>query len=141
MKSKHIIYLDTSGLNYLADKIKDFDNFTNIKKHLNFELYLSPITLWEILLNGNDERKDYLIYWSQFNCSNELIKSPTELILDYIKLNCPLKDREEFYTNPHTEMELGITWKNIHGKIEKTIPIDLDELKKELNLLEVFQNN
>lgn len=130
MKSKHIIYLDTSGLNYLADNIKDFDYFREMKKHLNFELYLSPITLWEILLNGDDERKDYLIYWSQFNCSKELIKSPTELILDYIKLNCPLKDREKFYINPHTEMELGITWKNIHGKIEKTIPINLDELKE-----------
>lgn len=130
MKSKHVIYLDTSGLNYLADKMKNFDYFSEMKTHLNFELYISPITLWEILLNGNDERKDYLIYWSQFNCANELIKSPTELILDYIKLNCPLEDRKEFYKNPHTEMELGTTWKNIHGKREKTIPINLDELKE-----------
>lgn len=129
MASKQIVYLDTSGLNYLADKIKDFDTFSEIKNHLNFELYLSPITLWEILLNGNDERKDYLIYWSQFNCGKNLIKSPTELILNFIKLNCPLRDKKEFYTHPYTEMELGITWQNIYRKIDKTIPINLNELK------------
>jgi hypothetical protein len=138
MESKHIIYLDTSGLNYLADKVKSFDDFSKIKNHLNFEFYLSPITLWEILLNGNDERKDYLIYWSQFNCANNLIKSPTELILDFIKLDCPLKDRKEFYTDPYTKMDLGITWQNIHRKIDKTIPIDLNELKEKTKPIRDF---
>ncbi|MEE9337878.1 MAG: hypothetical protein V3U87_07335 [Methylococcaceae bacterium] len=127
---RNIFYLDTSGLNFLADNVKDFDAFAKIKNHLGFELYLSPVSLWEILLNSNDQRKDYLIYWAQFNCSNNLLKSPTEIIIKYILLHCPLKDRKAFFDDPYTKMELGKTWKNIHGKIDKTIPIDLDSLKE-----------
>lgn len=126
---KKVIYLDTSGLNYLENNIKDFDNFSLLKKDLNFELFLSPITLWEIFLNGNEERRDELIYWAQFNCAPNLLKSPTELILNYIKLNCPSRDRRAFYKSPYTDMNLGVTWKDIYRKIEKTIPININELK------------
>lgn len=43
---------------------------------------------------------------------------------------CPLKDRQIFFDAPYTKMELGTTWKNIHGRIDRTIPIDLDSLKE-----------
>ena len=135
---KHVIYLDTSGLNYLADNVKDFEFLSKMKQTLNFELYLSPISLWEILLNTDDGRKDYLIYWAQFNCANNLIKSPTEIVLEFIKLDCPLRDKKQFINNPHTDMELGVTWQNIHGKIDKTIPINLDELKKKTKPIRDF---
>lgn len=127
---RSIFYLDTSGLNFLADHVKEFEAFAELKKNLGFELYLSPITLWELLLNSNDERKDYLIYWAQFNCGSNLLKSPTEIIIEYIMMGCPLKDRKIFFDAPYTKMELGTTWKNIHGKIDRTIPIDLDALKE-----------
>lgn len=127
---RNIFYVDTSGLNFLADHIKEFEAFAELKKHLGFELYLSPITLWEILLNSNVDRKEYLIYWAQFNCAGNLLKSPTEIIIEYIMLGCPLKDRKIFFDAPFTKMELGATWSNIHGKIDRTIPVDLDALKE-----------
>jgi len=56
--------------------------------------------------------------------SKNLIKSTTELILNFIKLNCPLRDKKEFYTHPYTEMKLGITWQNIYRKIDKIARIN-----------------
>jgi hypothetical protein len=128
-----IFYLDTSGLNFFADHVKDFEDFENFslyKKHLGFELYLSPITLWEILLNSNENRRDYLVYWGQFNCAPRLLKSPSEIIIQYILANCPSTDRKVFFNDPYTKNEMGETWTNIHKKIERNIPIDLDELKE-----------
>ncbi|MEZ9158289.1 hypothetical protein AB4169_08415 [Vibrio lentus] len=46
------LYLDTSGLNFLVDRIKDTDLVESAKAHLDMELYLSPVTLWEVLLNS-----------------------------------------------------------------------------------------
>jgi len=127
---RSMFYLDTSALNFLADHVKDFDALASAKKHLGFELYLSPIGLWEILLNSNDERKDYIIYWAQFNCSKFLVKSPTEIIIEYIKSGCPLKDRKVFLNDPFTKLELGLTWKNIHKRIDRTIPVNIEALKE-----------
>lgn len=127
--NKSFFYLDTSGLNFLADHIRDFDFLAAMKHHLGFELYLSPITLWEVLLNSDDARRDYLIYWSQFNCSPRLIKSPAEIIIDYLKAGCPQKSRANFLNAPYTSQQIGTTWEKIHGKIDRTIPIDLDALK------------
>lgn len=126
---RSIFYLDTSGLNFLADNIKDFYFLAEIKEHLGFELFLSPVSLWEVLLNTNEKRRDYLIYWAQFNCANKLIKSPSEIIIEYINLGCPEKDRKSFLEDPHSRMDIGVTWENIHGKIDRTIPIDVNELR------------
>jgi hypothetical protein len=125
-----LFYLDTSGLNFFADNVKDFDGFSLLKKQLGFELYLSPITLWEVLLNSDESRRDYLVYWAQFNCAPELVKSPSEIIIQYILADCPLKDRRAFFSDPYTKNEMGKTWTRIHKDIKYNIPIDFDELKE-----------
>jgi hypothetical protein len=125
-----LFYLDTSGLNFFADNIKDFDGFSLLKKHLGFELYLSPITLWEVLLNSDESRRDYLVYWAQFNCAPELVKSPSEIIIQYILAGCPSKDRKAFFDEPHTKLDMGKSWTSIHKKIEYNLPVDFEELKK-----------
>ena len=125
-----IFYLDTSGLNFFADHVKDFDGFSLLKKSLGFELYLSPVTLWEVLLNSNESRRDYLVYWAQFNCAPELLKSPSEIIIQYILEGCPLKDRKIFFAAPYTKNEMGKTWTRIHKNIKYNIPVDFEELKE-----------
>lgn len=132
---RSIFYLDTSALNFLADNVKDFDFLAGMKEHLQFELFLSPVSLWEVLLNSNEERRDYLIYWAQFNCASKLIKSPSEIIIEYIKQDCPIKDRKIFLDAPYSNMEMAETWENIHGKIGRTIPVDVNELKERSNAI------
>ena len=130
---RSIFYLDTSALNFLADNVKDFDFLAGMKEHLKFELFLSPVSLWEVFLNSNEERRDYLIYWAQFNCARKLIKSPSEIIIEYIKQDCPIKDRTIFRDAPYSNMQMAETWENIHGKIDRTIPLDVNELKERSN--------
>lgn len=123
------LYLDTSGLNFLADSVKDKDLIVDVKKFLDMELYLSPVTLWEILLNSNEKRRDELIYWAQFNCSSKLLKSPTEILIDYINAGCPKSDKVLFRKQPFTSLDIGNTWGNIHQRQDLTIPIDFEALK------------
>ena len=132
---RSIFYLDTSALNFLADNVKDVDFLAGLKEHLKFELFLSPVSLWEVLLNSNEERREYLIYWAQFNCASKLLKSPSEIIIEYIKQDCPIKDRKIFRSAPYSNMEIGETWENIHGKIDRTIPVDVNELKERSNVI------
>lgn len=126
----NITYLDTSGLNFLADYVGDSDLFRYWKSGLKIDFCISSIVLWEILLNSDDARRDYLIYWSQFNCPDYLLKSPSEIFINYLEQDCPLKDKKEFWYDRETNLDIGKTWKNIHGDIEKTIPIDLHMLKE-----------
>lgn len=127
---KHIYYLDTSGLNFLADRVKKFDGLRIIKEQLNIEFYLSSITLWEVLLNSNAKRSDYLVYWAQFNCSPKLLKSPSELLIEYLINHCPSKDRRRFYAEPFSNNEMATLWENIHGKIERNIDSELGVMRE-----------
>jgi hypothetical protein len=122
------VYLDTSRLNYLADthSIEFFDKM----KAAGIKFYLSSTTIWELLLNSNLSRKEELIYWGQVNCESKLLKSPSEILLDYYNLDCPEKNRNLFWKDPFTKLDIGTTWTNIHNDISRTIPADLDDLKK-----------
>lgn len=120
-------YLDTSGLNYFADnhpkELIDRLRLNGIK------FYISSTTIWEILLNSNKERRELLIYWGQLNCEDKLLKSTSEILIDYYNLNCPEKDKTLFWDDPYTKLDLGETWTNIHGDISRTIPVELKEIK------------
>jgi len=126
----NITYLDTSGLNFLTDYIQDFDLFAYWRNVLKIDFCLSAVGIWELLLSSNEQRKDKLLYWAQFNCAEYLLKSPSEIIVEYISNGCPKKDRRQFWDNRETNLDIGTTWSKIHGKIEKTIPVDLTALKK-----------
>ena len=136
-----IFYLDTSGLNFLADNVKDFDCLVKVKKYLKFELFLSPVSLWEVLLNSDKKRRDYLIYWAQFNCASKLIKSPSEIIIEYIKLGCPENDRKNFLNTPYSNLVLSTTWESIHKRIDRTIPINVVELKEKTQPIRQFSKS
>jgi hypothetical protein len=122
------VYLDTSGLNYLVDNYNREIMLEIESRNIGF--YFSAINLWEVLLNSNQLRKEELIYWGQLYCDENLIKSPSEILIDYINLNCPVGDRKEFALDPFTKLDIGKTWKNIHGRIDRTIPIDTESLKE-----------
>lgn len=128
MNSLH--YLETSGLNVLADNLSDFDFNKFAQDLMKFDWCISAVVLWEVFLNSSDSRRDYLIYWAQFNCANYLLKSPTELIVSYLRQETPDSDRKLFWYNRESDLELAKVWVRIHRKLDRTIPIDLDELKE-----------
>jgi len=128
MNSVH--YLETSGLNVLADSLADFD-FNTLAQHvMKFDWCISSVVLWEVLLNSSDSRRDFLIYWAQFNCSDYLLKSPAELLVSYLELGMPDSDRKEFWHDRESNLDIARVWKRIHKKLDRTIPINFEELKE-----------
>lgn len=128
--SRNIYYLETSGLNALADQIDNHQLFDLVKRSLKIEFYLSAIGVWEVLLNSDNSRKERLLYWAQFNTSPYLLRSPTEIFVDYILRGSPQKDRYEFWTQRSTSLDIGRVWKKIHLRIDRTIPVDVAELRE-----------
>jgi hypothetical protein len=84
------IYFDTSGLNYLVDKQQN--ELIDRLKLSAIKFFISSTTIWEVLLNSNADRREVLIYWSQINCENKLLKSISEILIDYYNLYCPEKN-------------------------------------------------
>lgn len=128
--NRNIYYLETSGLNALADQVTDYHLFDLVKRSLKIEFYISAIGVWEVLLNSNNHRKEHLLYWAQFNTSPYLLRSPTEIFIDYIGRGAPIKDRYEFWNARSTRLDIGRVWKRIHRRIDRTIPVDLDKLRE-----------
>lgn len=86
------IYFDTSGLNYLVDKQQN--ELIDRLKLSGIKFFISSTTIGEVLLNSNADRREVLIYWSQINCENKLLKSISEILIDYYNLYCPEKNRQ-----------------------------------------------
>lgn len=94
------IYFETSAVNYLYDNIFNDEKHSSIKtKKLQIKKgrkwYISNITLWEIFLTKNDSRRTDLFDFSRSLFYNDLIVSPEEIIINYIKKGCPVV--EKFY--------------------------------------------
>lgn len=127
-----IHYLETSALNVFADRLTDFDCIARYKRTMDVELCISPVVLWEVLLNSDDCRKDLLIHWAQFNCSAELWKSPAELLIRYLRAGAPLRDRATVMDHWTSELEIGNVWRRIHKRLDRTIPIDAISLQQRI---------
>ena len=123
-----IHYLETSALNLLADELSDFDFNSMIQHIMHVDWCISPTVLWEIFLNSAPDRRDYLIYWAQFNCADYLLKSPSEIIVSFIEHDTPLSDRKRNWFNRESELNIAKVWSRIHRKIDRTIPIELEKL-------------
>lgn len=127
-----IHYLETSALNVFADRLTDFEFVALYKRAMDVEFCISPVVVWEVLLNSDDLRKEQLIYWAQFNCSADLWKSPAELLIQYLRAGSPLRDRAAVLENWRTELEIGEVWRKIHKRLDRTIPIDVASLRERL---------
>lgn len=125
-----IHYLETSAVNVLADSIDDFEFVAYLQKAMKVDFCVSAVVIWEVLLNSSESRKEKLLYWLQFNCAEYLLKSPTELVVSYIRAGMPENDKKSFWYNRESSLELAKTWKRIHRNADKTLPVDLPALKE-----------
>jgi hypothetical protein len=123
------IYLETSAVNYLADKYHCGDaKATRIYHELKgTKFYISPITIWEILLTADEGRREVLILYMQNIGYRQLINSPSELIINYIKAGCPLVEKQY---NFHSHLQMGETWSDICDNTNKTLRFDQEPIKK-----------
>jgi hypothetical protein len=122
------IYLETSAVNYMADKYHSGDaKATRIYHELKgTKFYISPITIWEILLTNDEGRREVLIQYIQNIGYRQLLNSPSEFIINYIKAGCPVVEKHYDF---HTHLQIGKTWTDICDNPNKTLRVDQQSIK------------
>ena len=121
------VYLDTSGLNYFYDNYSK--ELIGHMKSNGVKLYISSSTIYEILLNSNKDRRQKLINWIRVNCENKLLKSTSEILIDFYNHNCPEKNRLLFWNDPFTKIDVAELLPTTQDDNKRPISIDLVELK------------
>lgn len=99
MQGRKRIYVETSGVNYLFDNIFNNGDFGTIEtKKLQIrkgrKWQISNITLWEIFLTKDENRRYALFDFSRCFFYDHLISSPEEIIVNYIKNGCPINETQ-----------------------------------------------
>ena len=84
-------YFETSAVNwFMHDRtINDAIATKQLQTEKGRSWRLSTVTLWEILSTSNPERRDEIIHFSQHLFDREILPSPSELIVEYIKNGMP----------------------------------------------------
>ncbi len=108
------MYFETSAVNFLVDKLRVQDAIATKSLQLakGNRWYLSPVVFWEVFLTGDDTRMEQIIFFCQHLFFNELLKSPSEIIIDYIERGLP---RTQFYKEFHSNTSIAHVWKNAAG--------------------------
>jgi hypothetical protein len=93
------IYFETSGVNYLFDNVFDSPDFSSIEtKKLQLskgrKWQISNVTLWEMFLTKDEKRRIDLFDFSRCLFFDNLISSPEEIIINYIKNGCPRNEKQ-----------------------------------------------
>ncbi len=127
-------YIETSALNYFA-KDRTIEDAIATKAHQRLKgrkWVISSITLWEILLTSEEIKKEKLIYFSQNLFDRELLPSPDEIIIEYIKSGFPRveKPRELLSYTP-----IANTWRDLVDNPRKTFIYDINDLRNRFNIL------
>ena len=123
------IYLETSAINFLADKYSHRDGRATHAYHLmkGTKFYISNVSVWEILLTSNKVRREQLIQYIQNIGYPKLINSPSEMIINYIKAGFPV---HEPHYDFHSKLPLASTWKDICEERNKTFIFEEKRIKK-----------
>ncbi|MES2766228.1 MAG: hypothetical protein V4642_10185 [Bacteroidota bacterium] len=137
---KSNIYLETSAVNFLADKFSWRDGkATRIYHELKgSRFYISTVTIWEILLTADEERKDALIQYLQNITYYKLINSPSEFIISFLKSGCPLVEKSYDF---HSKLQIAEVWNDLCENPLKSFVYNQENLKQRADKIrEVFKH-
>lgn len=119
MEGINRIYFETSSVNYLSDLVSNNPNFGSLAtKKLQLEKgrkwQISNVTLWEIFLTKDESRRYDLFDLSRCLFYDNLICSPEEIIINYIKSGCPVQEMQyELDSNALFSKEWSLACKNL----------------------------
>jgi hypothetical protein len=125
---KSNIYLETSAINFLADKYSYQDGRETYTYHKmkGTRFYISNVSIWEILLTSNKEKREQLIQYIQNIGHPKLINSPSEMIINYIRKGFPVYEPKYDF---HSSLYIASTWEDICENRNKTFVFDAEDLK------------
>jgi len=122
-------YFETSAVNYLVDRFnwKDALATKGLQSSKGNIWYISPVTIWEILLTNDLDRREKIIFYCQHLFHERLINSPSEFIIQYLDQGCPrVQEKIDF----HSKLLINHTWKDICLNKSKTFVYEHDSLKE-----------
>ncbi|OUS69877.1 hypothetical protein B5G52_15865 [Pseudoalteromonas sp. A601] len=130
-------YFETSAVNYLKEHLSEDGAVETKKLQLlkNRDWCISPMTLLEILQTSDFEKRDRIVRLSQRLFSEDLLASPEEVIMHYIKMGFP---SDEPRIRLKSQGVLSEVWKDVVKHPEKQINIDIEELKQRNKTLKSF---
>ena len=128
------IYFETSAVNHMAELFTWRDAVATKERQAEKgnKYYLSPVTIWEILLTSDHHKRETLIFYCQHLFHEELAASPSELIVEYINNGCPNIEKQR---NLASKLPMGQVWKNIVEDKRSTFIFDKENLKIKTKLL------
>lgn len=114
-----IWYHETSAVNFYEGQ-EGFGTVAtrNLQLEKNRDWRISPVTLWEILLTTEAERRKTLIDFCQHLFSRELLPAPDELIVGFIEAGMP---REEPRRDLTSASSLAKAWSEIVDDKSRTL--------------------
>lgn len=122
-----VIYFETSAVNYVADNVhpKDIPLLRDGLKLMDDGksiLCLSPVTMWEIVCTGDDERKEKLIATCQTLFEDGCVyPGPFAIMDEYTAAGCPKK--QEMFEFTKTAGRFADVWREISSDPERTMVI------------------
>ncbi len=132
----YCIYLETSAVNYLVNTFETNELIAIkklIKEDKNASFFVSSTTIAEILSTQDELRKERLIYCTQNICSQNLLNSPSEFIINYINAGMPnVESKYDFYS----KHQLANTWRDLCNCVDKTFIYNPNELKTRIKGLQ-----
>lgn len=123
------VYVETSALNALHGELTLGDAIAT-KAHLNLKgkgWFISPVVLWEIQATEDPEQRERLIYFAQHLFQDQLLPSPEELLVNFIRAGCPTNEPK--YDLVSSGM-YATAWKDICAIKEKTLIFDANDHKR-----------
>ncbi|GAB1259860.1 hypothetical protein [Aurantivibrio plasticivorans] len=123
----HIWYFETSAVNYLMDIMSSPDAVETKKLQLlkARDWCISPVTLLEILQTSDSERRNKIVNFAQLLFSNDLLASPEEAIIHYIKQGFPAEEKK---VRLSSQSQLANVWHDV-SENSKEINVDIEQLK------------
>lgn len=136
-KRPTVTYIETSAINYLADISTLQDAIATRKFHANKNSWwaVSVVSIWEVLLNSSQERREDLIMYMQRAFHNKLLISPSEIVVNFIRNGCPVHEKQYSVI---TKQDLGRIWTDICEIHDKTLILDYTQLRANTEIVRKF---
>ena len=133
-------YFETSGFNHLVGSFdsKTFLNTRELQELRGRTLYVSPITLWEIMLTSDNFHSDFLLFSAQNLFSEQLLATPTELIIRYLRNAYP---ENKINYEIFTELNIGKIWSKMTKNNSVNFEYNKSKLIEKTELIRNISNN
>jgi len=133
------VYFETSAFNYFLNKLRweSFLGTRELQGNLGRKLYISPVTLWELMLTRQID-SDFMLYAAQNLFSSKMLATPGELVTRYIRNAYP---RNEVNYSYITDQDIGRVWERMTRNNSVTMIYDQDELLEKTKILRTISSN